>query len=215
MKAFWTGSDALFLAMYPPSKKRKYIYMFCLRIYARLTDFFCKGHLINHEGLRAALQKFGMKKPIEVFEDPYDKTIYPKIEHKSFNILFYLPKTNNQPYADWIYGKEYLEYLQTYEEQLPEHYCIIKVDGSKDMAKIYPFIDVYIKINRTKYNAINRMGKECLLNDIPVLIVQHHLDYFPLSIKKISKFIDKKVRELKWTNIKKDITSIKQEKRKH
>ena len=194
MKAFWTGSDALFLVMYPPSKKRKYIYMFFLRVYARITDFFVQCHLINHEGLRPALEKFGMKKPIEVREDSYPTTIYPKKNHPYFTVLFYLPKTNNQKYADWIYGKVFLDYLEL-------HHNVFVIDGSFDMSIVYPIVDCYVKVNRTKYNALNRIGKECLLNKIPV----KQLHWYRSDSENLAEL-------KKWINTKKDIWLTKREK---
>lgn len=189
MKMLWTGSDALFLVMYPPSKKRKYIYMFCLRLYARLSDFFVQEHLINHEGLRPALEKFKMKKPITVREDLYDTTKYVKKPHKLLNILFFVRKSNNQPYADWIYGKKYYDFLVGYTEWFPDHLNVILVDGSSDMSEIYPITDCYIKINTTKYNGLNRIGKECLNNDIPVLVVNES-DGFNNNKKTIMEFLN-------------------------
>ena len=94
MKPIWTGSDVLFLIKYPPSRKIKYVYMFCYRIFARILDKFAESHYVVSEHLIRELKQFGIKKDIKVLVDPPMYTQkFGKVKHKGFNILYYLTKT--------------------------------------------------------------------------------------------------------------------------
>ena len=161
MKPLWTGSDVLFLIKYPPSKKRKYIYMFCYRIFAIFLDFFAESHYVVSEHLIPELRKFGIKKDIKVLIDP---PLYGKVEkkkHHTFNILYYRPIKSNQKYTDWVYGYDIIETVKTLFPDI--HF--IGVDGTQDMSLYYPYIDFYLRPNR--HDGHPRMVMECEANNIP------------------------------------------------
>lgn len=162
MKSLWTGSDVLFLNTYPPSRKIKYIYMFCFRIYARILDFFVQEHYVVSHHLVKELKKFGFRKQIKILVDPplFNEKV-EKIKHDSFNILYYLPKTNNQIFTDWLYGADIIEEVKTVFPKLN----FIRVDGSQRIKEFYQITDFYLRPNRHDGNP--RMIMECIINGIP------------------------------------------------
>ena len=161
MKPMWTGSDVLFLIKYPPSRKIKYIYMFCYRIFARILDFFAQEHYVVSEHLIPELRQFGMKKPIKVLVDPplLTKKVKKK-QHDGFVVMYYRPKTNNQTYTDWVYGYDIIKEV---EKELDCYF--LEVDGHMDMEDVYAKIDFYLRPNRHDGNP--RMVMECAINNIP------------------------------------------------
>jgi len=184
--AYWHGTDALKLVMYPPGSKLWYVRIFLHRIFWKVFHRFF-DHWVNSQRLIPYLREFGIKNKIELKPVPHPKYIFKRIPHYGFNILFYLPKSkSNQKYKNWIYGKTYIQYFKTIEG-----IDLIIVDGSADMERIYPVIDVYVKINQHRGSAINRIGKECIDNNIPVLQVGYH----GLSLNEA----------IDWININKDI----------
>lgn len=181
--AWWHGTDALKLVIYPPGDIKWYVRIFLHRIFWRLTWRFFNKHYVNNSNLAEALVEFGINRSkIEIKEVPYPKIKYRSKKHKKFTVLFYLKKSKrNQKYKDWIYGKEYYEILK-------KHFNVFLIDGTYKMSEVYPYIDCYIKINRTKYNSLNRIGKECLFNNIPVYELNNNIEEC-----------------IEWINIKKDI----------
>jgi len=165
MKLMWTGSDVLFCTRYPKhSKKSKYIYMFCLRIFARIADYFIEGHYVVSEHLRAELEPLKFKKPIKVQANPpiYTKPV-KKIPHKVFNILYYRGLGSNQTFQDWVYGHDVMMLVMEIFED--DYIHLIEVNGINDMSKIYPFVDFMVRPNRHDGNP--RMVMECEINEIP------------------------------------------------
>lgn len=171
----WHGTDALKLVLYPPGKFTWKVRIFLHRALWRMIWRFFDVHYINHLGLKKALVDFGIaKNKICVRPVGYSKVSYPKKEHVKFTVLFYvLFSESNSKYNDWIYGKEVLEYLM---QNLTGVKWII-LDGTNDMAEVYPIVDLYIKVNRTIYNNLNRIAKECLFNKISVLVVEANDNY--------------------------------------
>lgn len=172
MKMLWQGSDTLFLVKYPPSRRIKYVYMFCFRLFARFVDFFVQEHVCLHKLMKFHLIEFGMKKPI---------TIHPRIlkhenrvqkkPHREFNILYYLPKTTaNPPFTKWVYG---YDIFKTLKETIKNVNWII-VDGTMDMNEIYPIIDFYLR--PTRHDGPARMRLECEVNNIPYYWSQQEPD---------------------------------------
>jgi len=164
MKPLWTGSDVLFLNKYPPSRKIKYVYMFFYRIFARMLDKFAECHYVVSEHLIPELKQFGMKKPIKVLADPplFTKKV-KKIVHPDFNVIYYRPKTNNQVYADWVYGYDIIKEVEKEFEGTNVHFC--ELDGNQDMNYVYAEADFYLRPNRHDGNP--RMVMECAINGIP------------------------------------------------
>ena len=133
--------------------------MICFSLFARIIEPFIESHYVVHKDMIRDLRKFKMKKEIKVLVDPASVRKYEK--HESFNVLFYLPRTNNQKLTDWIYGADI---IQKIIEGFPE-LCFIRVDGSQDMSNIYPITDFYLRPNRN--DGEPRMIMECKLNNIP------------------------------------------------
>lgn len=160
MKPLWTGSDVLFLIKYPPSKKRKYIYMFCYRIFAKILDFFAQEHYVVSSHLVKELSTV-VKKPIKVLPDPplFTKKVQ-KIGHPTFNVMYYRPKTNNQIFTDWVYG---YDIIQEVKKEVDADF--VELDGTFDMEEVYAETDFYLRPNRHDGNP--RMVMECAINNIP------------------------------------------------
>ncbi|MFQ5772659.1 MAG: hypothetical protein ACE5HX_19140 [bacterium] len=164
MKMLWTGSDSLYLIKYPPSRKIKYIYMFCLRLFARLVDFFVQEHYADHRLVKLHLIEFGMKKPIVIVPDNllYPNLI-PKKQHSGFNVLYYFPKRQtNLPFTQWVYGYDIYEQIRDY---FGKRVNWIIVNGDSDMNEVFPIVDFYLR--PTRHDGSSRMRQECEINGIP------------------------------------------------
>ena len=167
MKTLWTGSDVIYATKFPKhSKRSKWVYMFCFRIFAKLTDIFCEGHYVVSKHLINELKPLGLKKPIKVLVDPplyLDK--YDKQPHEGFNVLYYRGVGGNQKFKDWVYGKDIMNNIDCACVINRIEINIIEVNGKDDMSKIYPIIDFMVRPNRHDGNP--RMVMECEINDIP------------------------------------------------
>lgn len=161
MNLTWTGSDVLYCTRYPKhSKKSKYLYMFGMRVFARLADIFCQKHIVVSEHLIEELKPLKLKKPIEVRENPVMYGKVRKKKHNGFNILYYRGIGSNQKFKDWVYGYDLIKKLKA------EHDVnIIEANGHLNMDLVYPIIDFMIRPNRHDGNP--RMIRECKINDIP------------------------------------------------
>lgn len=173
MKVLWQGTDALYLVRFPKhSKKIKYVYMFCLRIVARILDFFAAEHYCDHKLQKYRLIQFGMKKKITVMHDPvWHPKKYPKKKHKGFNILYYCPmRLANGPLWKWVYGYDIYQQLKA---ELTDVNWIF-VDGTADMSKLFPIVDFYLR--PTRDDGSSRLRQECEINNIPYYWSQQEPD---------------------------------------
>ena len=195
---WWRGGDAIKLVMMPPEKILNKLRILNYRLFWRIAHKRFNEHWVNNEPLKQALLDFGISEnKIKVKPIEYPKVKIKKMKHNKFTVLFYLPKGRKYKlFTSWIYGKEYIYFLQ-------EYYNVFLVDGSYNMYEVYPIIDCYVKINKTKYNGLNWIGKQCIDNDIPVFIVNDFNDTFENNIKRLDK----------WINTKKDIWNTKKEKK--
>ena len=187
--AWWHGTDALKLVMYPPGPFRWHVRIFLHRIFWRLAWRFFDVHYVNHAGLIKALEAAGISPDrIRIKPVPHSTKKYKKADHDRFTVLFYMP-ANGSPkqYAEWIYGREVLNFL---ESKTGIH--LIVADGSLDMSDVYPKVDAYIKVNRTIYNGLNRIGKECKANDIPVMMLKMYGRTIPEYIREVDSWINTK-----------------------
>jgi hypothetical protein len=180
--AWWHGTDALKLVMYPPTNNKLWHFrIFLHRIFWHIMHRFFDYHYVYNSNLAEALKEFGIKN-IEIKELPYKKIRCDRKEHNVFTVLFYIPiDKKNQKFKNWIYGKEYFEILK-------KHFNVLLIDGTYDMSLVFPVIDCFVKVNRTKYNSLNRIGHECLFNNIPVYELNNNIEEC-----------------IKWINIRKDI----------
>lgn len=183
--AWWHGTDVLKLHkdMYPNNLGWKFNLQAALhRIFWRIMWRFFDKHFVHDECKKIGLLEFGI--PDEMIEVRHtgrtDNVIYKKQPHDGFNVLFYLPKSE-KPYRKWIYGAKYLEDLK----KLFNHYNFVVADGSLDMSKVYPTIDCYIKISRTKYNTLNRIAEECKANNIKVIHLKSYENEYDYNLYKL------------------------------
>lgn len=165
MKIIWTGTDSLFLVKFPKAQSlRKLPYIMALRIFAKLSDVFTQEHYVCGELVAKNIKKFGMKKKIVFFHDLIkylDK--YEKQDHDGFNILYYIP--NLKRFNRWLYG--YDEFSKIKEALIDYDINFIVVDGSLDMAEIYPIIDLYLRPHN--HDGQPRIIDECINNEIPFI----------------------------------------------
>lgn len=106
--AWWHGTDALKLVMYPPFSLPYRMTIPFFRLFWRLMWRFFT-HYVHDDYKKRALLEFGIPEhKIEVKHTGSTVEVYPKKNHSKFLILFYLPEGK---YQSWIYGREYYEYL--------------------------------------------------------------------------------------------------------
>jgi len=164
MRTIWQGSDSLLLVKFPKQLDWKdYIYAIKLRIFAKFCDKFACEHYCCGELTMNNLKEFGMKKPLIDFRTPIDQSLkIDKIQHDTFNILYYFPKRTKL--REWIYGWDIFSKIRTHFNANDGIRFII-VSGKNDMKNVYPYIDLMIRPNR--HDGYSRMVGECELNDIP------------------------------------------------
>ena len=156
-KLFWTGSDVLFATRLIggrkfPTRKIKYFYFLAHTVFAKIADLVVDGHVVVSEHMIGLLKPLKLKKPFQILIDP---PLYPqkfkKKSHEGFNILYYRTIKKNQPFLDWVYGKDIMDSVidRIDELILVDKISIIEVNGKTDMGKIYPVIDCMIRPNRS------------------------------------------------------------------
>jgi len=191
---WWIGTDAVKLVWNYPMDFINRIRLFNYRIFWKIAHRRFNEHWVNCYNLGRALNDFGIpQEKIRIKPMGYEKIIVDK-KPDSFKILFYINQRgkyhtdkNYRKRIDYFYGKRYYDYLQV-------HYDTVLIDGNADMKKVLKEVSCYIKVNATPYNDINRVGKQCLDNDIPVYVIEDWKNDFYDNIYKV----------IKWINIKKD-----------
>ncbi len=165
MKVIWTGSDSLFLIMYPPGTRFRFrLKIFVMRRFTKILDYFAEEHYVDSPNLKDNLLKFGIKKPIKIVPDNLKySTPVKKKKHNDFNILYYYPshRKKNVEFVKWLYGYDIYSKIK----QRLHGVNWIVVDGKQDMSKIFPIIDFYLRPNR--HDGASRLRQECELNNIP------------------------------------------------
>ena len=190
---WWQGTDALKLAIYPPGSRLWHVRIFFERIFWKVFHRFFI-HLVNSEKLLPYLHDFGIY-DVQVQEVPWCNkwlNYVERVEHDGFNVLYYMPTdSKNQRYKDWVYGRNFW-YSIVDEYLLNSGICLEVVDGSRDMAKVLPIIDLYVKYNAHKGSDKNRLAKECEYLGIPVF----YTDYTKSNadnLAELKKFLTREV----------------------
>ena len=161
MKILWTGTDSLMLLDYSKRPLSIKIWFWFFRRAIRILERFVSHHLVNSSLVEKNLLTFKVKKPIEYIETPlkYTKKL-PKIPHEGINILYYMPKGFDVKFKKWLYGYDIFLNLQ---DKIDANWIV--VDGSQDLAEIYPIVDFYLRPNRHDGNS--RLIRECDIQNIP------------------------------------------------
>jgi hypothetical protein len=125
--------------------------------------------------LRPHLLAFGIdnrKIKVVPVESDIPKTVkHPTREaHNGFNILYYYPDTKKHKGGSdkrnrWTYGVDIIENLMNEFADRPGINWV-RADGSLDMTKILPTIDIYLRPNRQE-GCRSRMVVECEHYGIP------------------------------------------------
>jgi len=162
---WWWGTDALTLVKNPPGNKiwhlKLILYRLKWKLYQRLFD----EHWVVHKRLEKYLREFGVKTKIIIKPMPAVYGKFDKKKHQGFNVLYYCPakpvNLGGMKYIHWVYGYDiFLELQKRFKEVNYVH-----VSGGRDMSKIYPIIDFYIRPNR--HDGMPRIVLECRRNKIP------------------------------------------------
>jgi len=163
MRTIWQGTDSLFLTSIPKFKKHKILYIIALRIFARLSDIFAQEHYACGELVERNLKCFGLKKPIKQYNTKVNTEGIKRVEHKEFNILYYLPNEGKDKFKNWLYG--YDIFCEIKKNITGANFIV--VCGNKNMSNIYPIIDLLIRPNR--HDGVPRMVNECKELKIPYI----------------------------------------------
>ena len=166
----WWGTDALTLVENPPTDTVLWwIKLIFYRWKWKILHRFFDRHLIVHERLRQHLLDFGIKNDkisVQIAPPLYpDK--YPKKLHNGFVIMYYHPLPaclGGETYIRWKYGIDFIEQAKSAMFGLRDIH-FLKIDGTKDMSKIYPVVDYMLRPSR--HDGQPRMNLECDNNNIP------------------------------------------------
>lgn len=174
---YWIGTDALTLVKLPPGK---FIWRFRIwgrRLFWRLCWPYFE-HFAYSETMICPivlnLIEFGIpRERIHLHPGPLTYQQIKKQRHDGFNVLFYASMgdgTNNR-FKRWKYGVDIFEQVKAHYEKdnigwNGHNINFIYVDGSQDLTRILPIVDVYIRPSR--HDGAARLVRECERNNIPV-----------------------------------------------
>ena len=111
MRLFWTGTDALMMIDVSGRKLRKKPFWWVMRIIIKFLDMVhVEGHLTNAPWIKEELERFGLKRPIDIMLTPLKHTeAYPKKRHDGINVLYYKPPRADVKWRDWLYGIDLID----------------------------------------------------------------------------------------------------------
>lgn len=159
---WWMGTDALTIWYQPPGKR--WIVVILHRIKMRLLEPFIFQHWVTGPRLIADLEKSNAVQMdtvvVAYWPGEYHRRV-KKIEHEGFNVLYYDP--NSGPFERWKYGIAIIEEIKKRVSDVNW----IKTDGTQDMKRIYPVVDLYIR--PSGHDGEPRINAECKLNRISVI----------------------------------------------
>ena len=163
--SFFIGTDALLISRWNfPCRLHRRLYQIYFRVRTWVLDFFVDEYWVPHADLVNELRSAGIMKPIEIrkLDLKYLEKI-EKIEHDTFNILFYWPgDRGNAKMWRWIYG--YDVFLEIKKKLDTKVFWII-VRGGADLEGIFPRVDFYLRVNR--HDGYSRLIDECDIQEIP------------------------------------------------
>lgn len=178
--AYIVGSEARWLIKTFPTDLRKIPYITFVKIRAWLLRPIIQEYWVDNEYLLEFIYKFKRNAKTRIVKDEIKYPVkFPKIKHRGFMAMYYYPKNEyNRTYCRWVYGKDLIESLI---EKFPYFYWI-RIDGTLDLPKIFPWVDVYIRPNR--HDGSPRLIRECEIQNIPY----YHSQCNP-NIKEIVEFL--------------------------
>jgi len=163
--SFFIGTDVLLISRWNFScRLYKRLYQIYIRVRTRLLDPFVDEYWVPHPDLVYELRSAGITKPIKIksLDLKYLEKI-EKIEHDTFNILFYWPgDRGNAKLWRWIYG--YDVFLEI-KKRLGTKVWWIIVHGEADLKGVFPIVDFYLRVNR--HDGYSRLIDECDIQEIP------------------------------------------------
>ena len=163
--SFFIGTDALLISRWNfPCRLHRRLYQIYFRIRTWALDFFVDEYWVPHADLEYELRSAGITKPIKIrkLDLKYREKI-EKIEHDTFNILFYWHgDRGNAKLWRWIYG--YDVFLEI-KRRLGEKVYWVVVNGEAPMVAVFPVVDFYLRVNR--HDGYSRLIDECGIQEIP------------------------------------------------
>lgn len=192
-KLIWTGSDTLFASRFVggqkfPTLKKKYPYFWAMTVFAKIADIFVQEHYVVSEHLIKRLEPLKLKKPIKVLVDPPKPVEKLKmVSHEGFNILYYCPIQKNYKFFDWCYGIDIFHRVKwRFSDNKDVNFFYIT--GEHDMDKVYPYVDFYLRPNRS--DGEPRMVMECEALGIPYYWTKENPSYRG-AVQKINNELKK------------------------
>lgn len=181
MKLYFTGSDTMLLNEFPKQlPRRKIFYVLLYRFFIWLSRFCTEEYWVVHEHLIKELKGIKREK-IKVVQHPYNETKFPKVEHKGFTVLYYIPKDSDK-WNEWIYGYDIFQQVRSYYWRYNEVKFMI-INGTQDMSQVWPVTDFYLRCNRHDGGA--RLVDEAKVNEVP-----YYWSYENPSVEEIIKSIE-------------------------
>ena len=182
--SYYVGSQARWLVKTFPTDIKKIPYITFVKIRAWLLRPLIQEYWVDGEYLVGFIKEFkrGAKTRVVTDKVKYTKSI-EKVKHDRFTVMYYYPKKRyNKKYVYWVYGQDIIQKLiDTYPD-----FNWVCVDGSADMGKIVPFVDVYIRPNR--HDGSPRLIMECETWGIPYYHSTHNPDMGELSRFLVTEF---------------------------
>ena len=184
MDLIWVGTDVLLMNEYPKGARYRYrLKIFVFRILVKILDrYYINRNWVVAEHLGKELK---LKKPIMDIEIPRSSPKYQhlqkytKVKHEGFRVLYYFPKGKSMKFKRWLYGWDiYFKVRHHFGDKV----TWIIVDGSSNMAMVYPRIDFLLRCNR--HDGMPMMVRECEINEIPYYWSKENPDIFEI-IKSI------------------------------
>ena len=96
-------------------------------------------------------------------------------------MLYYFPKGKSMKFKGWLYGWDIYFKVRCH---FGSRVTWIVVDGSSNMAMVYPRIDFLLRCNR--HDGMPMMVRECEINEIPYYWSRENPDIFEI-IKQIER----------------------------
>jgi hypothetical protein len=191
MISIWCGTDSLFLVKFPKQLPwYKIFYVLSLRLFARICDFFSDEHYACGDQVLNNLKKFGMKKPITLFQNKLKYGELIRSVHENFIILYYYPQKRDCEFVRWLYGKDKYEKIKNFLLSIFDDIAFYEVDGSQDLEDYYEYTDLLFRPNR--HDGDPRMVAECELNRIPVVWTNTDVDNWILVLNILKYYYESK-----------------------
>lgn len=171
----FVGTDAFLMHDFIPGMSWKWrMKTRFLRLWYQFLNIWIDTIYVDHWVLVDYLRIGGIDGTFIEAPDPiWHPVPEDKLPHEGINVLYYDPsdRKNNPEAIRWIYGIDLIEKAM---DDFPNVHWI-KVDGTADMTKVWPVVDIYVRPNRT--DGRSRMAEEAKIRQIPTYHTRFTSDY--------------------------------------